>query len=98
MIPGTQPPRFAWAPPAFSTALAQEYIDLAESVGWSLDPWQRDNFLQNCGCNERDEWVATEVGLVVTRQNGKNGEIVVRELGGLVLSSEKLQTHTAHRF
>ena len=98
MIPGTQPPRFHWAPPAISTALAEEMADLAESVGWALDPWQRANFIQNCATNERDEWISTEVGLVVTRQNGKNGEIVAREIGGLVLLGERLQTHTAHRF
>lgn len=36
--------------------------------------------------------------VVVPRQNGKNGILMVRELAGLVLFDEQLQTHTAHRF
>lgn len=35
---------------------------------------------------------------VAPRQNGKNGIVVVRELAGLILFGERLQTHTAHRF
>jgi phage terminase large subunit-like protein len=43
------------------------------------------------------KWAATEVGLVVPRQNGKTEILKVRETAGLVLWGERLQTHTAHR-
>lgn len=44
------------------------------------------------------KWAAFEVGVLEPRQNGKGGLITARELGGLYLFGEALQTHTAHRF
>lgn len=43
-------------------------------------------------------WAATEVGLVVPRQNGKGAILEARELVGLFLLRERLLIHSAHQF
>lgn len=48
---------------------------------------------------ERDEgWAATEIALIVPRQNGKNEVALVRELYGLFVVGEPLIVHSAHLF
>ena len=42
-------------------------------------------------------WAAFEVGVIVPRQNLKTTLARVRQLSGLYLFGERLQTHTAHR-
>jgi hypothetical protein len=44
-----------------------------------------------------DTWSADEVGLICSRQNGKNGALEVRELYGLAVLNERI-IHTAHQF
>ncbi|MGY4986484.1 hypothetical protein [Streptomyces nigrescens] len=43
-------------------------------------------------------WAAFEVGLVVSRQNGKGSLLEARELAGLFLFGERLIIHSAHQF
>lgn len=85
-------------PPAVSFDAGREAIELGESVGILLDPWQQDVLVGSLGERADHRWAATEVGLVLPRQNGKNEILVVREMAGLILFDEDLQTHTAHRF
>lgn len=92
------PPRFRFVPLHASTA-AQDAIDLGEAAGLVLDEWQRDDLRAAMARTTHDRWAATEVGLVVPRQNGKGSILEVRQLWGLFLSKhDVLQTHTAHRF
>jgi hypothetical protein len=44
------------------------------------------------------KWSAFEVGLVVSRQNGKGSILEARELAGLFLLGERLLIHSAHQF
>ena len=43
-------------------------------------------------------WAAFEIGLVVSRQNGKGSLLEARELAGLFLLGERLIVHSAHEF
>lgn len=43
-------------------------------------------------------WAASDVGLIVSRQNGKGTILEIRELGGLFVLGEELIIHTAHEF
>ncbi len=96
--PGTMAPRFSHVPEGVTDAAGREAIELGESVGIVLDEWQQQVLLGAQVERADHRWAATEVGVVVPRQNGKNGILQVRETAGLVLYGERLQTHTAHRF
>jgi hypothetical protein len=79
-------------------------IDLCGSHGLVLEPHQQHVLQGALGENPDPKrpgewrWAAFEVGVLEPRQNGKGGLITARELGGLYLFREPLQTHTAHRF
>lgn len=91
---GSQEPRLSSVPPA-ATSAGQDAADYAESVGLVMDPWQRlvlGGALGEVG----PMWAAFEVGLVVTRQNGKGAVLEARELAGVALFGERLIIHTAH--
>lgn len=96
VLRGLQRPLYRHVPPGKSPA-GQEAIDLAASAGLILDPWQKDD-LSGALTERRDgRWAAFEVAEIAPRQNGKNGILEARQLAGLFLFGEKLQTHTAHR-
>lgn len=96
-LKGDQRPRIYSVPDA-PTSAGQEAIELAESAGLILDPWQQ--FDLDCALREnRDgQWTSFEVGVLCSRQNGKGGIIEARELAGLFLFNEGLIVHTAHQF
>jgi phage terminase large subunit-like protein len=60
-----------------------------------LDPWQ-ECVLQGSLGENGNRWAAFEVGVVVSRQNGKGGILEARELAGVELFGERLIMHTAH--
>jgi phage terminase large subunit-like protein len=84
--------------PASVTSAGQEAAELAESAGLVLDDWQR--FALDVALGERADgkWSAFEVGLLVSRQNGKGSVLEARELAGLFLFDEQLILHSAHEF
>lgn len=97
MLRGVQVPRVScW--PSYVSSAGREALDLARSVGLWLDPWQA--FVLEHGLGERADgkWSAFEVGLVVSRQNGKGAVLEARELAGLFLFGEQLILHSAHEF
>lgn len=78
-------------------------------AGLHLDPWEE--LVLNEMVSQRDQWyynevlesdmrqhAAYEVGLVVSRQNGKGSILEARELAGLFLLGERVILHTAHEF
>ncbi|WP_229686349.1 hypothetical protein [Longimycelium tulufanense] len=80
-----------------------------DSVGVQLDPWQA--FLVQEALAESDDYydhplfglrmpkyAAAEVGIMVSRQNGKGTVLEALELLGLFLLGEKFIVHTAHEF
>jgi hypothetical protein len=96
-VSGTQAPSRLWVPETASSA-GQETIDLARAAGLTMDPWQE--FVLRGAMGERPDgrWQAVEVGVEVSRQNGKCAILVARELAGLFLFGEELQIHSAHQF
>jgi phage terminase large subunit-like protein len=77
--------------------LGPDVAELAESAGLILDPWQRDILDDSCAVRN-GKWVHFEAAEVLPRQNGKNGVVEARQLGGLFLFDELLQIHSAHEF
>lgn len=94
---GIQLPRLLSVPPYVSSTGA-EAIELACLAGLDLDPWQQFILTNSLGERPDGKWSAFEVGVVVSRQNGKGGLLEARELAGLYLLSERLIIHSAHQF
>jgi phage terminase large subunit-like protein len=101
--PSVAPPRPARRPrictyPAYSTSAGDEAIELAASAGLLLDDWQQDVLRASLGERRDGRWSAFEVGVIVSRQNGKGAILEARALAGLLLFGEKLQLWSAHEF
>ena len=75
-----------------------DLLEWAESIGYDLDDWQQWLLTEGCGTRPDGRWSAFEVMAILSRQNGKNQDLEVRELGGLFVLGEKLVIHTAHEF
>lgn len=69
-----------------------------DAAGYEPDPWQSWFLTQSLGTLPDATWASTDVGLVVSRQNGKGTILEIRELGGLFVLGEELIIHTAHEF
>ena len=67
-------------------------------AGLVLDPWEEFVLAESLGERADGKWAAFEVGLVVSRQNGKDAILEARELAGLFLLGERLLIHSAHQF
>lgn len=95
---GEQQPRISFLPEA-PWSLGDDAIDLAAMAGLHLDPWQEIVLRGAMGEREADKWSAFEVGLIVSRQNGKGSILEARELHALYLEPKaKLILHSAHEF
>ncbi|MEU6267686.1 hypothetical protein [Saccharopolyspora shandongensis] len=94
-LKGAQEPRINVFPASNSSA-GDEAIELARAAGLHLDPWQQQVLRRSLGETPDGKWSAFEVGVLVSRQNGKGALLEARELAGLVLFGEKLIMHTAH--
>jgi hypothetical protein len=97
LLLGHQEPRFLTSPPHLSSSGA-EAVDLARMAGLQLDPWQQLVLDHALGEQEDGKWASFEVGLIVSRQNGKGSILEARELAGLFLFGERLILHSAHEF
>lgn len=110
-IVGSQTPRILHLPssePSLGNA-GKAVASLAALAGLDLDPWQSD-FIANATQYRKDafynpildkvqyKWAAREVGLMISRQNGKGSVLEARELAGLFLFGERLIIHSAHQF
>jgi hypothetical protein len=94
---GAGKPRVIAVPPSVSS-LGEEAVELAESAGLKLDPWQAKTLEHALGQREDGKWAAFEVGICAPRQNGKDAILEARELAGLFLIGERLIVHSAHQF
>lgn len=92
---GRQEPTFELRAPEVGNA-AVEAIELYESLGPRLDPWQKRVIAAHLAEDDRGDWAAPEAGLVVQRQNGKGGVTECEELAGLFIFGERVILHTAH--
>jgi hypothetical protein len=96
-LQGDPRPRILWVPESDPSDAGVEAVGLAEDVGLKLDPWEA--FVLERSLGERgDRWAAFEVGLLVSRQNGKGAILEARELAGLFLFDERLILHSAHEY
>lgn len=95
---GAQRPRVSTFPESVSST-GVEAIELCRMAGLNLDPWQEFVLSNSLGERADGRWSAFEVGLVVSRQNGKGSLLEARELTGLfLLPEERLLIHSAHQF
>jgi hypothetical protein len=78
--------------------VARDVIEFAASVGLPLDEHQELVLEGALGVRADGKWAAFEVIDIEPRQNGKGDTKIARQLAGLFLFRERLQTHTAHRF
>jgi hypothetical protein len=94
---GSQQPRLLHLPKHLAFA-GDEALELAEMAGLELDGWQQ--FVLSTSLSTRPDgvWSALEIGVEVSRQNGKGGILEARELAGLFLLDEGLIIHSAHEF
>lgn len=77
---------------------SSELLEFADEYGYLLDDWQSWWLKESCGIKPDGRWAAFENYLMVSRQNGKNQVLEVRELGGLFILGDKMIIHTAHEF
>jgi hypothetical protein len=96
-VVGAQRPRILWLPASVSSA-GVEAVDLCRQSGLILDPWEEFTLASALGERADGSWAAFEVGLMVSRQNGKGAILEGRELAGLFLLDERLIIHSAHQF
>ncbi|MEU6582761.1 hypothetical protein [Nocardia sp. NPDC046763] len=94
---GSTTPRIQTAPAAEDT-LGPLVVKAAQAAGLRLFPWQRHVLDVALGENDEGKWAASQVGLIVPRQNGKGGIIEALELAWLFLTKEELILHSAHEF
>jgi hypothetical protein len=96
-VRGTQLPRIATYPRA-PVETGDDAIELARAAGLRLDEWQELVLRVALGERPDGRWAAFEVGLCVSRQNGKGALLEARELAGAFLLGERLITHSAHQY
>jgi hypothetical protein len=75
-----------------------DMLEWAAGFGYDLDPWQRWWLTELTGTKPDGRWASFENYLVMSRQNGKNTCLEVRELAGLFVFGESMIIHTAHEF
>ena len=95
---GCQTPRYFYGTDG-DPGPGEDAIDLAYEFGLELDEWQQ--FVLREALRERPsdgKWSAFEVGLMVSRQNGKGSILEAMELAALLLFGERRILHTAHLF
>lgn len=83
---------------AFRSPAGRDCIELAESYGTELDPWQQLALHHSLAEDDDARWLAFEVVLEIARQNGKGGWLEARQLAGVMLFGDRLIIHTAHQF
>ena len=75
----------------------QEMIDFATEIGIELMDWQKFVAIHAHKVKEDDRWATNEVGLLLSRQNGKSTFMMLRILTGMFVWGEGLQLASAHR-
>lgn len=95
---GVQTPRICHLPVFESTETGREALEVAALAGLTLDPWEAYVLEMSLAKTADHRLAATEVGLCVPRQNGKDAVIEARELAGLFHLNERLIIHSAQLF
>ncbi len=74
-----------------------DFIEFCESIGFKLLPWQQFLAHEICKVDENDKWWFKEVGVIISRQNGKSTFMQLMILWRMFALGQKLQVHTAHK-
>jgi len=72
-------------------------MEFCESIGFELLPWQKWLAHEICKVDEFDRWHFKEVGIIISRQNGKSTFMQLMILWRMYGLGQKLQVHTAHK-
>jgi hypothetical protein len=96
-LQGVQQPRICAIPPFVSSA-GVEAVELSRMAKLHLDPWEEFTLANSLNERANGRWAAFEVGVMVSRQNGKGTILEGRELAGLFILDERLLIHSAHQF
>ena len=75
----------------------QEMIDFATELGINLMEWQRFVCIHGHKVRPDGRWHASELGLIMARQQGKSTLMMLRILTGMFVWGEGLQLASAHR-
>lgn len=94
---GSYAPSTVAVPDGYPNPIADDAIDIASVAGLELFDWQR-GVLRDSMARRGTKWAASEVGLIVARQNGKGSVLEARQIAGLFVIGERLQIHSAHEF
>lgn len=104
---GTQEPSYLWVPP-YDITYGVEACELAASAGLHLYPWQQLTITHalaedpnpgvGAAAGAYIPWLNFEVGILVSRQNGKGSILEAVELSWLFLFNQPLIIHSAHLF
>lgn len=102
VIPGARviAPRVTCRPPGrVDSGLVSECRKVWRAAGLKLDDWQEHVVLASLRrAPDSERWAAFEVGVDVSRQNGKGGILEGRQLAGLFVLGERLAIHSTHQF
>jgi hypothetical protein len=94
---GNCAPSTELVPEGLPNPLADDAIDIVSIAGLELFDWQQ-SVIRKSMQRRGTRWAASEVGLIVCRQNGKGSVLEARQLAGLFVLGERLQIHSAHEF
>ena len=78
-------------------SLGIDFIEFCESIGFTLLPWQQFLAHEICKVTEDGKWYFKEVGVIISRQNGKSTFMQLMILWRMYALEQKLQVHTAHK-
>lgn len=78
-------------------SVGREAVELAASAGLVLDPWQELILDHALSVRPDGKWCASDVGVMVSRQNGKGSILEALELWALFINEETI-LHTAHNY
>ena len=105
-VKGSEPPQKAyrgvtepriWTKSPDLPSYGIDFIEWCESIGYTLLPWQQFLAHEICKVTEDDKWYFKEVGVIISRQNGKSTFMQLMILWRMFALGQKLQVHTAHK-
>lgn len=97
-VVGQQQPRVLWTPSGAVSSAGPEVSELAANAGLILDEWQQFSLYWGLAERADGKYAASDVGICVSRQNGKGSILEAVELGDLFLLDTELTIHSAHLF
>lgn len=95
-LQGVVEPRI-WTQSPDLPSLGIDFMEFCESIGYELLPWQKWLSHEICKVDEFDRWHFKEVGVIISRQNGKSTFMQLMILWRMFALGQKLQVHTAHK-